>query len=177
MKKCLIVVDYQNDFVTGSLGFPQAEALDSGIAEKITQYHQNGDDVLFTLDTHGDNYLKTQEGQLLPIAHCIENTGGHALYGKTATCRQAQDRCFCKSTFGSDTLFDYLRQTPYASIELVGVVSNICVLSNAVLAKTAQPETKILIDPACTASGDARLHQAALEVMRGLQIHIDEQKE
>lgn len=177
MKKCLIVVDYQNDFVNGSLGFAGAEALDARIAEKIDAYHQSGDDVLFTLDTHGDDYLTTQEGRGLPIAHCIQNTPGHDLFGQTAACRRAQDRCFYKNTYGSEELFDYLRQTMYSSIELVGLVSNICVLSNAVLAKTAQPETEILVDAACTASADPKLHKAALQVMQGLQIQILNKKE
>ena len=177
MKKCLIVVDYQNDFVTGSLGFPQAKELDSRIAAKIDAYHQNGDDVLFTFDTHGDDYLTTREGRALPIAHCLENTPGHDLYGKTAACRQAQDRCFYKSTYGSDTLFDYLRANAYQSIELVGLVSNICVLSNAVLVKTAQPETQIFVDAACTDSNDKALHRAALQVMQGIQIDIINERE
>ena len=172
MKKCLIVVDYQNDFVSGSLGFPEAAALEPGIADKIRQYRECGGEVVFTFDTHGADYLQTQEGRKLPVAHCVQGTQGHDLYGEPATLALESDKTFIKYTFGSDGLFDYLRQTPYESIELVGLVSNICVISNAILAKTAQPETPIIVDASCTASYDTHLHQAALDVMSGLQIEV-----
>lgn len=172
MKKCLIVVDYQNDFVTGALGFPEATALERGIAEKIMQYRQCGGEVIFTFDTHGDDYPNTQEGRKLPITHCLQGTEGHKLYGELAGLILGSDKVFYKKTFGSDDLFDYLRREAFKSIELVGVVSNICVISNAILAKTAQPETPVIVDAKCTASYDSNLHQAALDVMSGLQIEI-----
>lgn len=172
MKKCLIVIDYQNDFVSGSLGFQKAAGLDEKIADKIKEYHSGGDDVLFTLDTHGKDYLKTHEGQCLPVMHCIKETEGHKLYGMTGENCTEDDRSFEKVTFGSDALYEYLKKTPYARIELVGVVTNICVISNAVLAKTAQPETDIQIDASCVASNDEDLQEAALKVMESLQIRI-----
>lgn len=172
MKKCLIIVDYQNDFVSGALGFHEAAALAPRLAEKIRTYKAQGDDVIFTFDTHGENYSDTQEGRHLPVPHCIEGTQGHALAGEIAALCEETDRCFRKNTFGSDALYEYLKRTPYERIELAGVVSNICVISNAVLAKTAQPETPILVDAGCTASGSAALHAAALDVMAGLQIEI-----
>ncbi|HBV52148.1 MAG TPA: N-carbamoylsarcosine amidohydrolase, partial [Clostridiales bacterium] len=98
-------------------------------------------------------YSDTQEGRHLPVPHCIEGTQGHALAGEIAALCEETDRCFRKNTFGSDALYEYLKRTPYERIELAGVVSNICVISNAVLAKTAQPETPILVDAGCTASG------------------------
>ena len=172
MSNCLIVVDYQNDFVTGSLGFAEAAALEQGITEKIKLYRQNGDEVVFTFDTHGKDYLQTQEGQKLPIPHCIAGTLGHNLYGEPAGLALDSDRVFKKNTFGSNELFAYLRNRQFESIELVGVVSNICVISNAILAKTAQPDTPIIVDAKCTASNDSYLHQAALDVMTGLQIEV-----
>ena len=172
MQKCLIVVDYQNDFVSGSLGYPEAAALEENIAAKIEKYRNSGDEVIFTLDTHGADYMQTQEGHNLPVPHCIEGTPGHALYGKAARLRLEGDQAFCKNTFGSGALYDYLKANRFESIELVGVVSNICVISNAILAKTAQPETPIIVDSACTASNDARLHRAGLDVMAGLQIKV-----
>ena len=175
MKKCLIVVDYQVDFVTGTLGFPESAALERGIAKKIRLYRESGDEVVFTLDTHGGDYLTTQEGRSLPFAHCIEGTAGHNLYGEPAGLALESDMKFRKATFGSGDLYSYLKQKPFESIELVGVVSNICVISNAILAKTAQPETPIIVDASCTASNDIRLHQAALDVMAGLQIGIRNQ--
>ena len=173
MKKCLIVVDYQIDFVNGALGFKKAVELDEKIAEKIEQYHKNNDDVIFTFDTHSADYLNTQEGKNLPIEHCIEGTDGHELYGKTATMVKDSDKCFYKPSFGSSELFEYLKSTEYESIELCGVVSNICVISNAVLAKTAQPETEIIVDSNCIASNDDKLNECAIEVMKSLQIQVD----
>jgi nicotinamidase-related amidase len=172
MKRCLIVVDYQNDFVSGSLGFPGAETLDVLIAEKIQKYRSRGDIVIFTYDTHEADYLKTQEGKNLAVPHCIRGTAGHDLYGETAKMAQDSDKRFYKPTFGSDELYEYLKTTSFERIELVGLVSNICVISNAVLAKTAQPETPIVVDADCTASHDPKLHQAAIDVMKGLQIRV-----
>lgn len=172
MKRCLIVVDYQNDFVCGSLGFAGSEDIESRIAEKIREYRKNGDDVIFTLDTHNADYLETREGRYLPVEHCLKGSEGHDLYGKVADECKKGDLCFEKNTYGSDALFEYLKKTPYESIELCGVVTNICVISNAVLAKTAQPETDISVDALCVASNDEALHSKALDVMAGLQIEI-----
>ena len=172
MQNCLIVVDYQNDFVSGSLGFPGAELLDSLIADKIRKYRENGDIILFTFDTHEDNYLETQEGTNLAIPHCINGTQGHSLYGETAKQQLESDKYFYKGTFGSDELYEYLKATPFAQIELVGLVTNICVISNAILAKTAQPETPIIVDGKCTGSHDAYLQKAALDIMESLQIRV-----
>ena len=172
LKKCLIVVDYQNDFVSGSLGFPEAAALESGIAEKIKLYRDSGDEVIFTLDTHKEDYLDLQEGRNLPVVHCLHGTEGHELYGEPAKLALPSDKMFEKITFGSDELYAYLKEQPFDSIELVGVVSNICVISNAILAKTAQPETPIIVDASCSASNDSNLHQAAMDVMKSLQIEV-----
>ncbi len=172
MKKCLIVVDYQNDFVSGTLGFEKAIALDSLIAKKIEDYRNNGDEIIFTFDTHTEDYLSSYEGKYLPIPHCVENTNGHKLYGKVAKAQQPYDKCFHKTTFGSSELFDYLRQNQYESIELCGVVTNICVISNAVLAKTAQPEIDIIVNSAYVASNDDKLNDAAIEVMKSFQVKI-----
>ena len=177
MKRCLIVVDYQVDFVSGTLGFPEAETLAAPIAQKIQQYHAAKDAVLFTLDTHGTDYASTQEGRNLPIAHCIHGTAGHALYGCVAQECLPQDVCFEKGTFGSDRLFAYLQQQAYTDVELVGLVSNICVLANAVLAKTALPEAHIAVDASYTASFQPALHEAALDVMEGLQIDVFNRKD
>ena len=172
MQRCLIVVDYQNDFVSGALGFSDAMKLDSLIVEKIQKYRTNGDVIVFTFDTHDSDYLKTQEGKNLAIPHCIRGTIGHDLYGETAKQVQEEDKRFYKNTFGSDELYEFLKATTFERIEIVGLISNICVISNAVLAKTAQPETPIVVDADCTASHDPKLHQAALDVMVGLQIRI-----
>lgn len=172
MKKCLIVIDYQNDFVSGALGFPEAEALDGKIAEKINQYRMAGDDVMFTFDTHTPEYLLSREGRFLPVPHCIRGTEGHNLYGQVGKSVDTEDWCFVKYTFGSDALYDFLKQHRYSQVELVGVVTNICVISNAVLVRTAQPETDVVVDAVCCASNDLLLHEKALDVMESLQITV-----
>lgn len=169
MKKLLIVVDYQKDFVDGSLGFKGAEALDSGIAAKIEEY--KNDEIIYTLDTHFKNYADTREGKSLSIPHCIKGTDGHALYGETAALLKGK-RCFEKNTFPSLELGKYLEGKDYDVIELCGLVSNICVISNAVIAKAACPEAEIIVDGSLTASADISLHEKSLDVMRGLQITV-----
>lgn len=172
MSHLLLVVDYQVDFVSGSLGFPGAELLDAVICEKIQKARDNGDTVCFTLDTHSSDYLETQEGTHLPVPHCLKGSAGWQLYGKTAQARRPQDPVFEKPTFGSAALLDYLRTTPFDSVELCGLVSNICVLSNAIIAKTALPEATILVDAAATAAPDPVMHQKALDVLAGVQVQI-----
>ena len=174
MKKCLVVVDYQNDFVSGSLGFEKAKELDSEIANLIEKYHNNSDDVVFTLDTHYDDYMNTNERKSLPVPHCIKGTIGHNLYGKVSHSVKESDLLFEKNTFGSDKLFEYLKNNRYSSIELVGVVTNICVISNAVIAKIAQPETEIIVNKNLVASNDDKLNDEALSVMSSFQIKITE---
>lgn len=172
MKQLLIVVDYQNDFVDGSLGFAGAELLDSRIVKKITACRNAGGDVVFTMDTHTDAYLQTQEGRNLPVPHCLAGSPGWELYGDTKRHRQAGDLVFEKNTFGSLKLAQWLSRQRYGRIDLVGLVSNLCVTANAVLAKSALPEAEIVVDSSCTASHDPALHQAALDVLRGLQIVV-----
>lgn len=172
--KCLIVVDYQVDFVSGSLGNAAAAALDAGIAARIRRARERGEDVIFTLDTHEGNYLSTREGKYLPVPHCIRGTEGHGLYGEVAKARCPEDALFCKETFSSKALFAHLLEKQYQEIELCGVVTNICVISNAVLAKTALPEADVRVNAALCASNDAALHQKALDVMASFQIDIVE---
>jgi len=171
-KKCLIVVDYQNDFVSGALGFPGAELLAPRIAEKIKKYRSEGGEVIFTFDTHGEDYAETHEGKNLPVPHCIKGTPGHGLYGEVAELICESDQKFYKNAFGSDRLYEYLKTHPFTQIELVGLVSNICVLANAVLVKTAQPETQVIVDASCTASYDKSLGEKALDVLEGLQVKV-----
>ena len=178
MKKLLIVVDYQNDFVTGSLGFSGAELLEEPILNKIKEYEANGDHIIYTFDTHYDEYLETCEGRGLPIKHCIHETDGHALFGKVLEHYQKRaykwDKAIFKDTFGSsDLMKELLERQQYDVIELVGLVSYICVISNAIIAKTAQPEAEIIVDSSCTDGPDKKLHDACLKLMRdALQIKV-----
>lgn len=172
MKKLLLVVDYQRDFVDGALGFPGAETLDGPIAKKIAVYRSAGDDVAFTLDTHDEAYLQTQEGRKLPIPHCLRDTPGWEVYGETGRARKGEDSVLEKPAFPSLELGVWLREKGYDQVELVGLVSYICVISNAVMAKAALPEAEILVDAACTAGPDPVLHQKALDLMETLQITV-----
>lgn len=175
MKKLLIVVDYQNDFVCGSLGFAEAEKLEKPIGDKIKAYHALGEkgQVIFTMDTHDRRYMDTQEGKRLPVVHCVEGEDGWQLYGETAALKEPSDLVFYKPAFGSYELCEYLRKNKdeYESIEFVGVVTNICVISNIVLAKAAIPNIPLIVDASCVASNDEKLQKAALDVMNS--IHVD----
>ncbi len=175
-KKLLLVVDYQIDFVNGALGFPGAEALDGAIAAKIAAYHASHNDVAFTMDTHTEDYLNTQEGRKLPVPHCILRSPGWALYGETAKAQASADKVIQKPAFPSFTLGSWLQEQGYDQVELVGLVSYMCVLSNAVIVKAALPEAEIVIDAACTAGPDPALHNKALDLMEALQMTVANRK-
>lgn len=171
MKRALVVVDYQNDFVTGSLGFPEAEKLEERICKKLEEYRQRGEQIIFTFDTHTADYLSTKEGKNLPVEHCFKGTPGWEIYGKAAE-YLAGAIVFEKETFGSLNLAGYLKEEGFDEVELLGVVSNICVLSNAVLAKAALPEAEILVDASCVASNDKSLEEQALNLLENLHITV-----
>ena len=172
MKKLLVVVDYQNDFVDGALGFPGAELLDSRIAGKIAKYRDGGYDVVYTFDTHYANYLETQEGVRLPVTHTVLGTEGWKLYGEVGRLESHDERRFLKSAFGSIELGEYLCNRDYDEIELCGLVSYMCVISNAVIAKAALPEARILVDASALAGPDPELNAKALDVMAAMQMDV-----
>ena len=171
MKNVLVVVDMQKDFIDGVLGTKEAFAIVDNVAEAIRSFVG---EVIFTRDTHFDNYMETQEGRNLPIEHCIKGFDGWQLYGKVAALKSDADLVFSKPTFGSLELADYLRDKgdEYESVELAGVVTNICVISNMVLAKAAMPEVPIYVDAACVASNDDALGEAALAVMETMHVKV-----
>lgn len=169
MKKILIVVDYQNDFVDGALGFDGADDLEEGICKRIKEYEN--DEVICTLDTHTEEYMSTHEGKRLPVPHCIKGTGGHELYGKVKNLL-ADKKCFEKPTFPSLDMANYLAEGDYDVIELCGLVSNICVLSNAVMARAACPDAEIIVDRSLTSAADGEMHQKAMDILRGIFITV-----
>lgn len=171
MKQLLIVVDYQNDFVTGTLGFPAAAALEPNLHDKVQAYQDAGDDVVYTMDTHHEDYLDTQEGKKLPVPHCLCGSEGWQLHGRLRY-QLAYCPFFEKDTFGSTDLLHYLEEKRYDRIELVGVVSNICVISNAVLAKAVQPEAEIVVDAQCVASNDPAMQEKAFDILENLHIDV-----
>ena len=176
MKKLLIVVDYQNDFVTGSLGFEGATALEEPIAAKIKEYRNLGENgqIIFTMDTHDRHYMETQEGIHLPIEHCMDGTDGWQLYGKIAELKKEQDLVFSKPTFGSYELGEYLHNhaDEYESVEFAGVVTNICVISNIAVTKAAMPNVTILLDASCVGRNDDKLQEEAFDVMESIHVEI-----
>lgn len=174
MKQALVVVDYQVDFVTGALGFPKAEALEKPIQAKIEQAKEQGIDVLFTLDKHPDAYLQTEEGKHLPIPHCLETSEGWKLFGSIAQYCDPSTPTFEKQTFGSLALANYLAEQVYDRIEVIGVVSDMCVVSNALLAKAACPEAEIAVDRNCIASPNEDMEQTALTLMQHLHITVEQ---
>lgn len=180
MNKLLVVVDYQNDFVSGALGFPKAASLDEGIARLVQAYFAAGDNVLVTYDTHGAGYLETREGRALPVPHCLADSEGWRLFGKTQeevgmTCCNRQLFTVRKASFGMAPS-ELVRLAPalgdVREILLVGVVTNMCVLSNAVLLQAQWPEAQLTVDASLCASFDDALHEKALDVLDGLQIRV-----
>ena len=172
MKKALVVVDYQIDFVNGALGFAGAELLDPLIVGKINECRKDGGKIIFTFDTHTEDYLNTAEGRKLPVTHCIKDTEGHGLYGEAAKCVKPEDTVIEKPSFGSLELIDVLRSENFDEVELCGLVTDICVVSNAVIAKAALPEARVAVDSKACASFDKDKHNAALEVMKSVQVDV-----
>lgn len=170
--KYLIVVDMQNDFVTGALGTEQAQAVVANVVRKVRDFSGK---VLFTQDTHAENYLDTQEGQLLPVKHCIKGSEGWQIVPELAALQaKAGSPTFEKNTFGSLDLAQYLlekhQQQTIESVELVGVCTDICVISNALLIKAHMPELPVYVDASCCAGVTPEAHEAALATMRSCQI-------
>ena len=174
MNRYLFVIDYQKDFVDGALGFAGAEKLDEGIAAKVREYGRGH--VLFTRDTHFANYLETREGRNLPVVHCIKGTPGWECYGETARAlAEVEAPAIDKLVFGmdvTDPATAAVLPEQADEIELVGLVSNICVVSNAVVLQSRYPEATIVVDAACTASFDKDLNEKVLDVLQGLQVKV-----
>lgn len=171
-KRLLVVIDYQNDFVTGALGFSDAKDVEATIVKLLNEFKANGDDIVFTKDTHFDNYLETQEGRNLPIIHCIKGTVGHEVSGEPAKYLQDAKKVYEKSAFGSLDFANELAKENYREIVLVGLVTNICIVSQAVLAKTALPEALITVYRSGVNSYDKKLHSETLNVLEGLQVQV-----
>lgn len=177
MKRVLIVVDMQNDFVSGLLGTPEARAIEANVVEAILKFDG---EIFFTLDTHEQDYLHTQEGARLPVAHCIAGSDG---WSPTAATWMAlmergvadEAHMICKETFGGRDLPFRLYDTlgrDIDEIRLAGVCTDICVISNALLLKAFFPEARISVDAACCAGVTPESHERALAAMRACQIDV-----
>lgn len=170
-KKILLVVDMQNDFIDGSLGTAQARKILPRVAEKIVQRKAEGYEVIFTMDTHAEDYALTQEGKKLPVVHCVKGTRGWRLNDSVAPLSSGCE-IFEKQTFGSAALFTSLAARNPERIEIVGLCTDICVISNAIGLKTFLPQTPICVAADCCAGATPEGHLHALSAMRACQIDI-----
>ena len=174
MRKLLIVIDMQNDFIDGALGTSEAVAIVENVKEKIKSYPIG--DIFATQDTHGPDYLQTQEGRHLPVEHCIKGSKGWLIRDDIASLLDGA-KIYEKPTFGSIALaLDVAElaqdETEEIEVEMVGLCTDICVVSNALLLKAMMPEVKISVDASCCAGVTPESHEAALQTMRMCQIEI-----
>lgn len=171
MDKVLIVIDMQNDFITGSLKNEAALSIVENVAEKIRIRKNEGWDAVFTLDTHTDGYLSTLEGKYLPVPHCIKGTFGHELVKGIAELASGCKK-YEKPTFSSAELIADMAKRKPDEIEIVGICTDICVVSNALGLRAALPECEISADSLCCAATNAENQEAALRVMRSCHINV-----
>ena len=172
MRKILIVVDMQNDFIDGALGTAEAVAIVPNVKKKIEEFDGL---VLFTRDTHFDNYMETQEGMNLPVPHCIKNTDGWQIQSELESLRKTD--AIDKVTFGSSELGALLRkldkEEKIESLTFVGLCTDICVISNVMIAKAFLPEVPIIVDAKCCAGVSVETHENALKAMEVCQVKIE----
>ena len=170
MKKALIVVDMQNDFIDGALGTKEAAAIVPKVIEKIKEFDG---EIIFTQDTHRSDYAQTQEGRKLPVQHCIKGEPGWEIPEEIRKAAEGK-KCtfFCKDTFGSRELGEYAAENGFDAVELIGLCTDICVISNAMVLKAFSPEMEIAVDSACCAGVTPESHETALRAMRACQIQV-----
>lgn len=170
--KILIVVDMQNDFVSMALGSPEAQAIVPAVVEKINESRVAGDVIVFTRDTHYKNYMETLEGEKLPVPHCIVATKGWEIIPEIEV--QTDEEIVPKNTFGYDDWMGIIDSIidDTDEIELCGLCTDICVISNALILRALYPNMPITIDAKCCAGVTPEKHKAALEVMKSCQIDV-----
>lgn len=169
-KKLLVIIDMQNDFITGALGNKECRTVVPNVVEKVNNTLNTDTDIVITLDTHKENYLETQEGKNLPIKHCIKYNYGWKLIPELQHIEPLKK--FIKNTFGSIELANWIKENNYTDIELIGVCTDICVISNALTIKAVNPEVKISVDANCCAGVTPESHKTALEAMKMCQIEV-----
>lgn len=174
MKRLLVVVDFQNDFVDGVLGFPKAKELYPEVLRLILAALNRKDDIVFTRDAHDENYLETEEGKNLPVPHCLKGSHGYLFYGaleRIAKCKNAI-KVYEKDTFGCAKLGEHLLNNAYDAIDLIGLDLSICVSANAIIAKTYNPNAHVSVLLSASASGDPDAEMHAVMALRRLQIDV-----
>lgn len=172
MTKILVVIDMQNDFIDGSLGTKEAQAIVKNVINKVIAHDY--DKLCFTQDTHFKNYLETQEGKNLPVPHCIYGTRGWELQKDLKVAARLEGALVVeKTSFGATSLREYFLNYDYdLEFEVVGLCTDICVISNVLILKALFPEAKITVDSSCCAGTTPEKHEAALKVMRSCQIEV-----
>lgn len=171
MKKLLVVVDMQKDFIDGALGTGEAVKILEPVKEKIRKDKAQGTDIVFTKDTHYKDYLMTQEGRKLPVPHCVKGTEGWELdEGLQELARDCT--VLEKPSFGSMELAGLAQKAGYEEIALIGLCTDICVISNAMILKAALPEAVVEVDASCCAGVTPESHRNALEAMKVCQIEV-----
>lgn len=166
----LLVIDMQRDFIDGSLGTKEACDIVSNVAHKIEEEKKKGTKIIFTRDTHFEDYLETQEGRCLPVKHCIKGTPGWEIHPALDT--EGAD-IIDKISFGSVELADYIEAMEPDKITLTGLCTDICVISNAMILKARMPEVQISVDASCCAGVMPESHENALSAMKMCQINIE----
>ncbi len=172
-KNVLAVIDMQNDFIDGALGTKEAQAIVGNVADCIKNAMDNGDEVVYTRDTHFENYMDTQEGKNLPVPHCIKGTAGWEIRDELKELQNADTKVFDKLTFGSVELAAYLKTVDgLESVTLIGLCTDICVISNAMVIKANLPEVVIKVVENCCAGVTPQSHKNALEAMKMCQVKV-----
>lgn len=184
--KVLVIIDIQKDFTTGVLGNPQTAAAAEKAAKKIRKFKAQYPrvPVIYTMDTHDENYLNTQEGQKLPIVHCVKGTDGWNLDEAVKEEIDSSDLCVEKNTFGAKDIAEYIKKARdigsslgtfsenIEAIEIAGVCTDICVISNAMIIKAFFPQTTIVVDSECCGGVTVESHENALKAMEACQIDV-----
>ncbi len=170
--EALIIIDYQNDFVCGDLGFNGAEKILPNILQKVNEASHENKDIIFTMDTHDENFRKTKHGIKSSSVLDPQIDTAWDIYGPLKDFLPNSTRVFKKNTFGSIDLALFLQSKQYENIEFSGLVSHICVLVNVILAQTFSPKSHIIVDSNCIASPDLSLHQKAIDIMKELKIDV-----
>lgn len=170
--KVLVVVDMQNDFITGALGSEEARAIVPKVVRKVDLEIEKGSVIMYTMDTHYEDYLQTPEGKMLPVPHCIITTDGWRIIPELEFIVN-RALCWEKNIFGSvDLCAELAENDDITEVEFIGVCTDICVISNAIMLKSMMPMAKITVDSTCCAGVTPEKHEAALEVMRSCQINV-----
>ena len=176
MRNILIVVDMQKDFVTGTLASKDAQAILPKVKEKIEVYDRAGKEIIFTRDTHGEDYMQTNEGKHLPVPHCIKGTDGWQICAELTDGITSEYKTVDKPTFGflgwKDVLASETADGSDLDIEMIGVCTDICVVSNALILKALYPEATVRVDAGCCAGVTPEAHAAALVTMRACQVDV-----